>query len=66
LDDLDSGLTARVVISGADKLIAWPERSELFDLKVDPDDRHDLSAMHPEKVESLSAQLEEWFRRTSE
>jgi uncharacterized sulfatase len=66
LDDLDSGLTARVVISGADKLIAWPERSELFDLKVDPDDRHDLSAMHPEKVDSLSAQLEEWFRRTSE
>jgi uncharacterized sulfatase len=66
LDDLDSGLTARVVISGADKLIAWPGRSELFDLKVDPDDRHDLSAMHPEKVDSLSAQLEEWFRRTSE
>ena len=34
--DLDSNLTARVVIDGWDKLIARPGGNELYDLKNDP------------------------------
>jgi uncharacterized sulfatase len=61
LDDLQSGLEARVVIDGWDKLIARPSGNELYDLKVDPDDRHDLSLKNKEKVAKLSGLIEAWL-----
>ncbi|TWT81520.1 Arylsulfatase precursor [Planctomycetes bacterium CA13] len=60
LDDLGSGLMARVVIDGWDKLIARPERDELYDLKTDPDDRNDLASLKAEKVKKLSGILDAW------
>ena len=64
LDDLDSGLTARVVIDGWDKLIARPDTKEYYDLKNDPDDRSDIAAQNPEKVEHLSSLIDEWMQAT--
>lgn len=64
LDDLDSGLVARVVIDGWDKLIARPSGNELYDLKNDPDDRHTIATQNPEKVQKLSAILEDWLQAT--
>jgi uncharacterized sulfatase len=61
LDDLDSGLKARVVIDGWDKLIARPEKKELFDLKTDPDDRKDLASESQEKVKELSDVIKKWI-----
>ena len=61
LDDLNSGLKARVVIDGWDKLIARPEKKELFDLKTDPDDRNDLSSQYPDKVTKLSRLIDQWI-----
>ncbi|MGB0415197.1 MAG: sulfatase/phosphatase domain-containing protein, partial [Coraliomargarita sp.] len=64
LDDLDSGLDARVVIDGWDKLIARLDRKELYDLKTDPDDRRNIAAQNPEKVQKLSTILEAWLKAT--
>jgi uncharacterized sulfatase len=64
LDDLDSGLNARVVIDGWEKLIACPDGKKLYDLKNDPDDRHNIAAQNPEKVQKLSAILENWLKAT--
>lgn len=61
LGDLHSGLAARVVIDGWDKLIARPRGNELFDLKTDPDDRKDLSSQMPEEVERLSGLIDQWI-----
>ena len=58
LEDLTSGLHARVVIEGWDKLILWPERAELFDLRTDPDDRLDVSVKRPTRVAELAKELE--------
>ena len=63
LADLDAGLDARVVIDGWDKLIARPKKSQLFDLKNDPDDRTDIAASNPEKVKELSAMIEAWLNQ---
>ena len=57
-------MTARVVIDGWDKLIARPDGNELFDLKTDPDDRTDISAQDPAKVEKLSALIDAWLDAT--
>ena len=62
LADLNSGLKARVVIDGWDKLTASPSGKELYDLKSDPDDRNDLSAKHPARVAELSNLLESWIK----
>jgi uncharacterized sulfatase len=62
LDDLNSGLQARVVIDGWDKLTASPSKKKLFNLRSDPDDRTDLSAEHPDKVNELSKTLERWVK----
>ncbi len=62
--DLDSDLTARVVVDGWDKLIARPDGKELYDLKNDPDDRKDISAQHPKKVEKLSSLIDTWLEAT--
>ncbi|TWU01561.1 sulfatase-like hydrolase/transferase [Neorhodopirellula pilleata] len=59
LADLDDGLRARVVIDGWDKLIARPTRNELYNLENDPDDRKDLSAENPAKVEKLKSMLDQ-------
>jgi len=64
VQDLDSDLVARVVVDGWDKLIARPDGNELYDLKNDPDDRRDLSAQNPEKVQRLSKLLDEWLNAT--
>lgn len=59
LTDLRSGLKARVVIDGWDKLIARPDGNELYDLKNDPDDRKDLASKAPAKVQDLSGFIDE-------
>ena len=64
LKDVDSGLTARVLISGWNKLTARPDGVELFDLKTDPDDRKDISAQHGETTATLSAELKAWLAET--
>lgn len=64
LDDLDSGLKARVVIDGWDKLTARPGKKELYDLKIDPDDRHDLSMKHKTKIAKLSDLIDTWLETT--
>lgn len=63
LKDLNSGLQARVIIDGWDKLTARPSNKELFNLQSDPDDRNDISAQHPEKVAELSKLLESWIKK---
>lgn len=65
LNDLNNGLVARVVIDGWDKLIARREGNELYDLKMDPDDRHDLSLETPAKAQELHAIITEWLGKTS-
>ena len=64
LDDLDDGLKARVVIDGWDKLIARPNKKELYDLKNDPDDRTDLAAGNAGKVGQLSDIIDAWLKAT--
>ncbi|QDT07344.1 Arylsulfatase [Rubripirellula lacrimiformis] len=64
LDDLDSGLRARVVIDGWDKLIASPNGNELYDLKRDPDDRNDLSSTNSQTVDKLMGLIDQWLIRT--
>ena len=63
LDDLQSGLKARVIIDGWDKLIASPESKQLFDLRSDLDDKRDLSSEREEKVVELSQLIEDWVSR---
>jgi uncharacterized sulfatase len=64
LDDLDSDLIARVLVDGWDKLIERPDGLELYDLKNDPDDRNDLAKQNPEKVEKLTALMNNWLEAT--
>jgi arylsulfatase A-like enzyme len=66
LDDLDHGCLARVVIDGWDKLILRPNGKELFDLKLDPDDRTDLSSKDPDKASSLANVIDQWVAATKE
>ena len=64
IKDVNSNLTARVVIDGWDKLIARPSGKELYDLRQDPDDRTDISTQQPQKVNKLSTQIDEWMKAT--
>lgn len=64
LDDLDSGLVARVVIDGWDKLIARPNGDELYNLETDPDDRTNLASDDPGKVQELAGILHDWISET--
>ena len=64
LEDLNSDLIARVVVDGWDKLIARPDRNQLYDLKNDPDDRTDLAAQRPHKVKKLSGVIDDWLEET--
>lgn len=61
IDDLDDGLKARVVIDGWDKLTARPDTNELFDLKVDFDDRNNIASENPETVKRLSDAIAQWM-----
>lgn len=63
-DDIADGLKVWVVIDGWDKLTAKPEGKELYNLKTDPDDRHNLAATYPEKVAKLSMLIEQWVKET--
>lgn len=47
---------------GDDKLIEWFEdgRTELFNLRDDPGERHDLAAQRPEQAAALRKRLQEW------
>ncbi len=60
LDDLRSGLVAHVVVDGWDKLIARPNRNELYDIKHDPDDRRDRALEFPGKAAELSVLIQQW------
>ena len=44
------------------KLVEWYEdmRRELFDLKSDPEEKHDLAARMPEQAKALQQQLQDW------
>ncbi len=64
LDDLNSNRESRVLIRDWDKIIEWPDRTELYDLKTDLDDRKDLAADDPEKVAELSEALDQWLKST--
>ena len=64
LEDLNSDLVARVVVDGWDKLIVRPTSKELYNLKNDPDDRTDLATQHPDKVQKLSASIDDWLEAT--
>ncbi|HVP10946.1 MAG TPA: sulfatase [Phycisphaerae bacterium] len=46
-------------MDGGYKLIVSPERSMLFDLRVDPWERNDLSAAQPQRVRKMRTEMEE-------
>jgi len=46
------------------KLILDGRHTELFDLTRDPEELHDLSTKHPEKVEALRAHIIQWDAAT--
>ena len=62
--DLDSDVIARVVVDGWDKLIVRPDSHELYNLKNDPDDRRNISGQDPDKVQKLSALINNWLEET--
>jgi arylsulfatase A-like enzyme len=49
------------VRSGNWKLVANPQRSELFDLTTDPAEKTDLAGKNPEKVKELAALYDAWL-----
>jgi len=60
--------TMRAVRDERWKLIVYPRinHQELFDLKNDPGERHDLAAKKPREVARLTALLREWQERTGD
>ena len=63
LDDPANNLDSRVFIRGWDKIIAWPDRTELYDLRTDTADQYDIADQHPEKTAALEAALTAWVNR---
>lgn len=55
----------RAVRDGAWKLVAKGPRGpwELYDMKADRTEQHDLAAAQPEKVKAMTAQWESWAKR---
>ncbi|MGJ8651324.1 MAG: sulfatase family protein [Opitutaceae bacterium] len=64
LEDLDHGLTARVLIEGWEKLIKGPDGAELYNLKDDPTELKDLHEKFPGKGASLEETLSQWLTET--
>ncbi|MEM9159263.1 MAG: sulfatase-like hydrolase/transferase [Verrucomicrobiota bacterium] len=62
LEDLSSDLQSRVVIQGWDKIIAWTDRTELYNLKTDPDDQIDLASQRKRKTARLEKALDNWLK----
>ena len=54
------------VRSGNWKLVASPQRKELFDLAADPGEKTDLAAKQPEKVRALTALYDRWLDEMAE
>jgi uncharacterized sulfatase len=57
-------LTHRWVRSGAWKLISFeedPVHAELYDVKADPFEEHNLASEQPEKVADLKARIRQWW-----
>jgi arylsulfatase A-like enzyme len=64
-EDAAASLEARFVVDGADKLIlpVAPDRpAELYDVLTDPDEHNDRAAAEPQRVASLRALLDAWWR----
>jgi arylsulfatase A-like enzyme len=59
------GSPAGAIRLGDFKLVEWFEdmRVELFNLRDDPGERHDLAAAMPEKAAALRQQLHDWRKR---
>ncbi|MAF64637.1 MAG: hypothetical protein CMJ84_03115 [Planctomycetes bacterium] len=53
-------LPARALVEGTLKLVSHGGASELYDLAVDPGERRDLAADHPDDVRRLESLLGEW------
>lgn len=49
------------VRSGDWKLVASPQRKELFDLAADPGEKTDLAAQQPDRVRALTALYDAWL-----
>ncbi|PWU10427.1 MAG: hypothetical protein C5B51_04305 [Terriglobia bacterium] len=61
--DCPRGCTARTVISWPYKFITSTNgKRELFDLSADPDETHELSAVRPEVMRQLNADLHDWMK----
>lgn len=60
------GTPAAAIRSGDDKLILFFEddRVELYNLKDDLGEKHDLAALQPKKAAALKKRLEAWLRET--
>ena len=58
---------AQVLVAGDRKLIRYRDRSELYDLRTDPDETRDLSAQDPEAARALGEALPmlDWTRADS-
>lgn len=58
---------ASAVIQGDWKLIDWfdEKRVELFNLREDVGEQHDLSTKHPEKLKELESKLQAWLQETN-
>jgi arylsulfatase A-like enzyme len=56
------GAPCGIVRDGDWKLIEWYEdgNRELYNLRDDPGEVHDIAAANPEKVSNLAAQLDTW------
>lgn len=53
----------RAVRRGDWKLVAKHHRWELYNLKTDRSEMHDLAGAHPDKVRELAVQYDQWARR---
>jgi arylsulfatase A-like enzyme len=64
---LEGVLEKRAILQDGWKLIHTPERSrfELYDLRADPGELHDLAEQEPARRDALARQLEQWRTMTS-
>lgn len=52
------------VCRGNYRYIKGPDASLLFDESVDPDDLKNIASQHPELVEQMSRDIDNWFKQT--